>query len=114
VIDRSAIMGDAHRRYRAGKRLGLGWSFGQCLATAWAAAKARAAIAEAETGQGLRFSDSAVLRRSDAKPHSTAFSGSPIAVRPASVTAGGRANGLDLAPSFLTRGFFFGTLRSGW
>jgi len=38
-LDRSAIMKDAHRRYRDGKRLGLGWSFGQCLSTSWAAAR---------------------------------------------------------------------------
>lgn len=36
---RSAIMKDAHRRYRDGRRLGLGWSFGQSLRTAWAAAR---------------------------------------------------------------------------
>ena len=38
-LDRAAIMRDAHRRYRDGKRLGPGWTFGQCLATAWAAAR---------------------------------------------------------------------------
>jgi hypothetical protein len=37
--DRAAIMRDAHRRFRDGRRLGLGWSFSQCLATAWAAAR---------------------------------------------------------------------------
>ena len=41
TYDRAAIMRDAHKRYRDGKRLGLGWTFGQCLATAWAAAKAK-------------------------------------------------------------------------
>jgi hypothetical protein len=41
AYDRAAIMRAAHRRYRAGKRLGLGWTFGQCLSTAWAAAKMR-------------------------------------------------------------------------
>jgi hypothetical protein len=39
--DRAAIMRDAHKRYRDGKRLGLGWSFGRCLSTAWQAAKMR-------------------------------------------------------------------------
>jgi hypothetical protein len=38
-LSRSAVMRDAHRRYRDGKRLGLGWTFGQCLKTAWAAAR---------------------------------------------------------------------------
>lgn len=38
-LDRSAIMRDAHLRFRQGKRLNLGWSFSQCLSTAWAAAK---------------------------------------------------------------------------
>jgi hypothetical protein len=80
-LDRSAIMRDAHKRFRDGRRLGLGWSFGRCLSTAWAAAKARAAIAEAETGQGARFGDSAVVRRSDARAHLAAFSASAIAVR---------------------------------
>lgn len=43
-FDRAAIMRDAHKRFRDGRRLGLGWTFGQCLATAWAAARiARAA-----------------------------------------------------------------------
>ncbi len=39
--DRAAVMRDAHKRYRDGQRLGLGWSFGRCLSTAWAAAKMR-------------------------------------------------------------------------
>ncbi|MGJ0509971.1 MAG: hypothetical protein ACR652_23155 [Methylocystis sp.] len=39
--DRRAIMLDAHRRFRDGQRLGLGWTFSQCLTTAWAAAKIR-------------------------------------------------------------------------
>jgi hypothetical protein len=38
-LDRSAVMRDAHRRYRDGKRLGLGWTFSQCLKTSWAAAR---------------------------------------------------------------------------
>lgn len=41
--DRAAIMRDAHKRFRDGKRLGLGWTFGQCLSTAWAAARMRRA-----------------------------------------------------------------------
>lgn len=77
--DRAAIMRDAHRRFRAGKRLGLEWTFGRCLTTAWAAAKARTTIAEAETGQGARSRDSAGRRRSDAKPRQVAFSASAIA-----------------------------------
>lgn len=40
-FDRAAIMRDAWKRFRDGQRLGLGWSFGHCLATAWAAAKMR-------------------------------------------------------------------------
>ena len=40
-IDRSAVMRDAHKRFRAGKRLRLGWTFAQCLTTAWAAARQR-------------------------------------------------------------------------
>jgi gamma-glutamyl phosphate reductase len=43
--DRAAIMRDAHKRYADGKRIGLGWTFGRCLATAWAAAKMRREIA---------------------------------------------------------------------
>jgi hypothetical protein len=46
-FDKRIIMRDAHRRFRDGKRLRLGWSFGQCLATAWAAAKIRAGMAMA-------------------------------------------------------------------
>jgi hypothetical protein len=41
TYDRAAIMRDAHKRFRDGKRLGLGWTFSQCLSTAWSAAKAR-------------------------------------------------------------------------
>ena len=41
TYDRAAIMHDAHKRFRDGKRLGLGWTFGQCLSTAWHAAKER-------------------------------------------------------------------------
>ena len=41
TYDRAAIMRDAHRRYRDGVRLKLGWSFAQCLRTAWTAAKLR-------------------------------------------------------------------------
>lgn len=40
-LDRAAVMRDAHRRYRDGRRLSLGWTFGQCLRTAWAAARIR-------------------------------------------------------------------------
>lgn len=39
--DRAAVMRDAHKRYRDGVRLGLDWSFGRCLSTAWQAAKMR-------------------------------------------------------------------------
>lgn len=65
MIDRAAIMRDAHKRFRDGKRLGLGWTFGRCLSTAWAAAKARAMLAEAETGRGSRFADSATTVAAD-------------------------------------------------
>ncbi|WP_144259545.1 hypothetical protein [Methylocystis sp. ATCC 49242] len=59
--DRAAILRDAHKRYRDGKRLGLGWSWSQCLSTAWAAAKQRRALAEdAKKRQG---------QRNDLKPH---------------------------------------------
>lgn len=47
--DRSAIMRDAHKRFKDGKRLRLGWTFAQCLATAWAAAKMRSEHGEEET-----------------------------------------------------------------
>jgi hypothetical protein len=40
-FDRSAIMKDAWKRFRDGRRLGLGWTFGRCLSTAWQAAKIR-------------------------------------------------------------------------
>lgn len=40
-LDRSAILKDAHKRYRQGLRLGMGWTFARCLKTAWAAAKQR-------------------------------------------------------------------------
>ena len=39
--DRRAVMRDAHKRYRAGLRLNCGWTFAQCLRTAWAAARQR-------------------------------------------------------------------------
>ena len=40
-FDRAAICRDAHVRYRQGKRLGLGWTFSQCMKTAWSAARKR-------------------------------------------------------------------------
>lgn len=40
-MDRSTVMRDAHKRYRQGKRLNMGWTFAQCLSTAWQAAKMR-------------------------------------------------------------------------
>ena len=46
TYDRAAIFRDAHKRYGDGRRLGLGWSFSQCLSTAWAAAKQRRIWAE--------------------------------------------------------------------
>ena len=46
TYDRAAIFRDAHKRFRDGRRLGLGWSFSQCLSTAWAAAKQRRIWAE--------------------------------------------------------------------
>ena len=39
--DRRAIMRDAHKRFRDGRLLDLGWTFAQCLRTAWAAARIR-------------------------------------------------------------------------
>jgi hypothetical protein len=33
TYDRAAIMRDAHKRFRDDKRLALGWTFGQSLAT---------------------------------------------------------------------------------
>ncbi|CAJ0891026.1 hypothetical protein AMST5_04099 [freshwater sediment metagenome] len=58
-FDRAAIMRDAHRRFADGRRLGLGWTFGQCLATAWAAARiARAARIEKPPAIGSRSSSS--------------------------------------------------------
>ena len=53
TYDRAAIMRDAHKRFRDGKRLGLGWSFRQCLATAWAAAKDRRKAIRGERLAGL-------------------------------------------------------------
>jgi hypothetical protein len=41
TYSRANIMRDAHRRYRQGLRLCMGWTFAQCLSTAWAAAKQR-------------------------------------------------------------------------
>lgn len=41
TYDRAAVMRDAWVRFRDGKRLRLGWSFSQCLRTAWAAEKIR-------------------------------------------------------------------------
>jgi hypothetical protein len=40
-IDKSAVLKDAHLRYRQGPQLQMGWSFAQCLRTAWAAAHQR-------------------------------------------------------------------------
>lgn len=40
-LDRTAVMRDAHKRFRDGRRLGLGWTFSRCLRTAWAAARIR-------------------------------------------------------------------------
>ncbi len=37
--DRRAIMRNAHKRFRDGRRLALDWTFAQCLRTAWAAAR---------------------------------------------------------------------------
>ncbi|MCC3243763.1 hypothetical protein LG047_00230 [Methylocystis sp. WRRC1] len=48
MYDRAAIMCDAHKRFRDGKRLGLAWSFAQCLRTAWAAEKLRRSGAVAQ------------------------------------------------------------------
>ena len=41
TLDRSAIMRDAHKRWRDSKRLQLGWDFSRCLRQAWIAAKLR-------------------------------------------------------------------------
>jgi hypothetical protein len=39
MVDRSAIMRDAHRRFKDSKRYGLGFDFARCLRQAWFAAK---------------------------------------------------------------------------
>ena len=41
TIDRSAIMRDAHKRWRDSKRYGLGFDFARCLRLAWTADKLR-------------------------------------------------------------------------
>lgn len=51
TYDRAAIMRDAHKRFRDGKRLALDWTFSRCLSTAWAAAKARESFPEAAAGR---------------------------------------------------------------
>ena len=38
-LSKREVMHDAHVRFRQGKRLNMGWTFSQCLRTAWAAAK---------------------------------------------------------------------------
>ena len=40
-LDRRAIMRDAHRQWRNSQRLGLGWSWSNCMSLAWEAAKGR-------------------------------------------------------------------------
>ena len=44
-IDRAAVMRDAWGRFRDGQRVNLGWTFGRCLSTAWAAAQFRQGMA---------------------------------------------------------------------
>jgi hypothetical protein len=39
--DRSRLMKDAWLRFRQGQRHDLGWTFAQCLSTAWRAEKIR-------------------------------------------------------------------------
>ncbi len=41
AYDRRAIMRDAHKRFRDGRRLGIDWTFARCLWTAWQAARMR-------------------------------------------------------------------------
>ena len=43
MLDRAEILKDARKRFADGQRLGLGWTFAQCLKTAWAAARMKAA-----------------------------------------------------------------------
>lgn len=40
-LNKRRVMQDAHIRYRQGQRLNMGWTFSQCLKTAWAAEKQR-------------------------------------------------------------------------
>jgi hypothetical protein len=40
-IDRREVMRDAHKRFKQGQRLNMGWDFARCLRTAWCAAKIR-------------------------------------------------------------------------
>lgn len=60
--DRAAVMRDAHRRYRNGLRHRMGWSFGHCLSTAWAAAKLRRVGAGVEKTDNLLMSIACVRR----------------------------------------------------
>jgi hypothetical protein len=61
-IDRSAVFKDAHLRYRQGLRLRMGWSFAQCLRTAWAAAHQRQQAARRRThARDVLFISSAAL-----------------------------------------------------
>lgn len=51
VIERAAVMREAHRQWRQSKRLGLGWDFGGCLRFAWHKAKGKKEIEDARIGR---------------------------------------------------------------
>lgn len=66
-FDRHAIMRNAHKRFRDGRRLGLGWTFAQCLRTAWAAARIQrqSDITATTMGSIARRIDDHISRRID-------------------------------------------------
>jgi hypothetical protein len=53
AYDKTQVMRDAHKRFQEGKELRLGWSFGQCLSTAWQAAKLRRTFEGQRVGSGI-------------------------------------------------------------
>lgn len=82
TYDRSAIMKNAHKRYRDGRRLGLGWNFGRCLSTAWAAAKIRRAAESGRQGAVELTTPSgahAVPPPGPARPRATSIELRPLA-----------------------------------
>lgn len=62
MIDRAAVMREAHKQWRQAKRLELGWSWSHCLKFAWRKLKGKAELLRKEGKNYMHPRDLQILK----------------------------------------------------